>query len=159
MMSKKPYTGPRKGEPPIGGVTRSDIVACAQGYVGTPWRHMGNDGRGVDCVGLLVAIWRDLRFTPKPVIPPYRREPDGSLLEYFHEYMIPIPVHKLKVGSALIFAYQGSPYHVGVVVDPDRRSMIHAYARTRKVVFDIIDHGQETRRLICAWDYPGVTDG
>ena len=159
MMSKNPYLGPRLGEPPAGGVTRADVVACAQSYVGVPWQHMGKTKRGVDCVGLLAAIWSDLRFTPEPDIPPYRREPVGSLLEYFHKYMVRIPVYKLKPGSALIFAYQGSPYHVGVVVDPDRRSMIHAYARTRKVVLDIIDHGQDTRKLICAWDYPGVTDG
>jgi len=138
---------------------RSDIIRVAQGYVGTRWQHMGRDRYGVDCVGLLIAVWGDLKLTPYPEIPPYRSQPDGNLLTYFQKYMTRVPFRRIKSGSVVIFAYGGSPYHAGIVVDPERRSMIHANATSRAVVYDIIDHSPNGRKPVCAWDYPGVTDG
>jgi hypothetical protein len=67
---------------------RSQIVAKAKSFIGTPWKHQGRTRRSVDCVGLVVAIADELGVLPPDLeIPPYRRVPDGSLEWYFRKHM------------------------------------------------------------------------
>jgi cell wall-associated NlpC family hydrolase len=61
-------------------VTRQQIVETARSYVGTPYQHQGRlRGVGVDCVGLLVCVARDLGVS-KFDFRAYRRIPDGAQL-------------------------------------------------------------------------------
>lgn len=140
-------------------ILRSDITKIAWEYHNVPWRHMGRDKSGVDCVGLVIAIWRDLGFEVPDTLPIYRTQPDGTMLSYFRRYMKPVHPRRIKDGSVVVYAFQNSPYHVGVVLDAERRSIMHALTSKRKVVVDMLDHGQNQRKLISAWDYPGVIDG
>jgi len=141
-------------------IKRSQIVEAAKSFLGTRWKHQGRDRRGVDCVGLLVAIADALECTPKDlIIPPYGRQPDGSLMEYFRLHMTQVPLNKLKAGTALVFEFGGSPYHAGVLIDPARQSFVHAYAARKKVVYDVLNNNQQGRKLTSAWDFHGVVDG
>jgi len=141
-------------------LTRTHIVDLARNHVGVPWRHMGRDHTGVDCVGLLISVWCDLGLSPQPKIPPYRAQPDGTMLRYFQKYMQPVVnLRSLKPGTAVVYSFQGSPYHAGIVLDPDRGSIVHALASKKRVVVDMLHHGKKTRKLLCAWDFPGVIDG
>ena len=109
---------------------------------------------------MLVAIGDELRCTPSDlVIPPYGRQPDGTLLSYFAKHMTRIQYSKIQKGTVLIFSYFGSPYHAGVVMNPDTNALIHAYAARGKVVYDYIDNTQKGRKLVAAYDFAGVVDG
>lgn len=137
--------------------TRADIVQTARSYLGVKWKHMGRDREGLDCVGLLIAVWRDLGYEPSEVpIPPYRLQPDGTMLDYFKRYMVRCPLLSIREGTAVVFSYFGSPYHAGIVIDAKQRFIVHAFAQTRQVVVDDLDNGLHGRKLISAWDYPGV---
>lgn len=139
---------------------RSEIARVARSYVGTPWTHQGKTRRGVDCVGLVYAVARDLRVLPAGiVIPPYRTRPDASLIGYFDRYMKNIAPSDIATGSVLIYAYGSSPYHAGIVVDVNAGSLVHAYASRRKVVYDHMEAETSGRRLYRAFDFPGVIDG
>lgn len=139
-------------------ILRSDIVALARSYEGVPWRHQGRTKKGVDCVGLLIAVHRDLGLGDVS-LPPYGRLPDGSLLGHFHKHLVPTTRQRAREGTVVVFSYWGSPFHAGIVVNTEGTAIIHAYARERKVVYDMIDHGQMGRRFHSAYDWPEVRDG
>jgi len=141
-------------------IKRSQIVQTAKSYLGVPWTHQGRSRAGVDCVGLVVAVAGDLGILPPDlVIPPYRTRPDASLLSYFDTHMTPVSLRAIKDGTVVIFAYGGSPYHAGIVVNVNSSAIVHAYAAHRKVVPDHLEASTKGRTLIRAYDYPGVTDG
>lgn len=140
--------------------TRAQIVEQALTYKDVPWRHMGRSRKGVDCIGLLICVGRDLGLcAPDFDTPPYSKHPDGRMLEGFAEHCDRIPTHAIRPGSMLVFSYYGSPYHTAIVIDPDTGAMVHALASARRCIVDLISNKQYGRTLIGAWDYRGVTDG
>lgn len=140
--------------------TRQSVVDMVRSFAGTPWKHLGRSRRGVDCVGLVIAVADELKFTPPDLeVPVYGRQPDGTLLSYFDRYMVRIGLSDIRDGSVVIFSYYGSPYHAGIVTDGKSRAIMHAYAAQRKVVPDFLDNTARGRTLIRAYDYKGLTDG
>lgn len=141
---------------------RSHIVASARSFLGVPWRHQGRARvTGVDCVGLVYAVAEDLGLLPPEgiIIPPYRAQPDASLLSYFDRYMDSIPLSRIKDGTAVVFSFGGSPHHAGIVVNASARAIVHAYASRKAVVVDYLDGTSKGRQLLRAFDYRGVQDG
>lgn len=135
-------------------------MAKAKDFIGTPWRHQGRDRSGVDCVGLIVAMGYEFDMVPEGFwLPAYRREPDASLLGYFDKYMTPASRMDPPLGCAVIFAFGGSPYHAGILIDRERRVIVHASAPHKKVVVGALDNNRKGRVFIRAYDFPGVTDG
>ncbi len=48
------------------------IVALAEAWIGTPYRHQGaTNGVGCDCIGLVRGIWRELYGVEPEAVPPY----------------------------------------------------------------------------------------
>ncbi len=43
-----------------GMITGEQIVAAARGYVGTPFKLYGRDKNGIDCLGLIVCVAREV---------------------------------------------------------------------------------------------------
>jgi cell wall-associated NlpC family hydrolase len=141
-------------------LTRQQIVAVTKSFLGTPWVHQGRTRAGVDCVGLVVAVARELGvYPPGLIIPPYRTQPDASLLSYFDDHMVALEPRDMQAGSVAVYAYGGSPYHAGIIIDVNLSSLIHAYASKRKVVYDHIDSKTKGRTLFGVYDFPGVTNG
>jgi cell wall-associated NlpC family hydrolase len=56
---------------------RADIVAAARGWIGVPWRHQGRSRAGVDCVGLIVVVCRELGLSDYDSTV-YGRDPDPT---------------------------------------------------------------------------------
>ena len=54
---------------------RAEVVAAAQEWRGTPYRHQAATlGAGCDCLGLLRGVWRQL-FGDEPLaVPAYRAD-------------------------------------------------------------------------------------
>ena len=102
------------------------IVAEARQWIDTPWRHAGREkGVGVDCVGLLIGVARDLglhnydnRNYSRIVSPALLR---SELLQFLQ------PVSDRQPGDVLIVPIRGSYQHViiwtgeGAVIDANER--------------------------------------
>ena len=141
-------------------IPRSAVVSAARSMLGTPWKHQGRSTRKVDCVGLVYVVAEKIGALPEGVvIPPYRREPDGSVQSYFEKYMDRVSRTNLKPGTVLLHSFAGSPFHASIVVDPDAGAIIHAYASRRAVVLDLFKGRKNGMILHAAYDFKGVTDG
>ena len=116
----------------------SAVVIAARALLGVPWRHMGRDARGVDCLGLCILAYRAAGFVvPDP--PPYRREPQGQAIIDGLEALgaRPVCAGDDRDGDVLLFRVGLYAGHVGIrSTHPALRvaACIHAYLPRRKVV-------------------------
>jgi NlpC/P60 family putative phage cell wall peptidase len=114
-------------------VTGEEIAALARGWVGTPYRHQASlPGSGMDCLGLLRALWR-AQFGREPLrVPAYRADwrdgTAGAELEAAAKRLLE-PVERAGPGDVLLFRMWRAlpPKHCGVVVAPGR--FVHAQER------------------------------
>jgi cell wall-associated NlpC family hydrolase len=118
-----------------GAVTRLDVVDCARSWIGTPYLHQHRvKGFGVDCVGLLIGVCRELGLVdPSFDINGYSRKPDGTtLLARCSDLMDPVREDQVKPGHVLVIAFRDLPQHMGILGDylHGGFSLIHAHGNT-----------------------------
>lgn len=152
-------------------ITREQIVAEAQSWMGTKWCHQACvKGAGVDCIGLIAGVadalgipeakaWRaDMRFRGYGITPE-----SSKLLEAVALYLDPIPRAAAKLGDILIFAYVVPdrriklPIHFGIISRVNPEYVIHAYAPepVNRVCENIISGAWE-KRVHSARRYRGI---
>jgi NlpC/P60 family putative phage cell wall peptidase len=139
---------------------RTDIVAAAQGWIGTPYHHQASArGIGCDCLGLVRGVWREVIGEEPELAPPYSpdwAEAHGAetLLEAAARHFVPGVV---RAGAVLVFRWRaGAPAkHVGIAVGDGR--FVHAYDAAGRVVEGPIG-AVWGKKLAAAFDFPGVTD-
>lgn len=121
----------------------SHVVAVAREYLGTPFHHQGRvKGVGVDCVGLVMCVARDLGITSRTDpgfknYTGYGRSPDGHILrEQLGRHMVEVPRDQMRAGDVVCVAFDLYPQHVGIVADYRHGgfSIIHAASRHGKVI-------------------------
>lgn len=142
--------------------TRSEIVAAARRYLGTPYHHQAAlCGAGCDCLGLVRGVWRDLYGAEPEAPPPYT--PDWgetgtveSLLDAAARHMTPVAVADAGPGDVLAFRMRRTAIakHVAILSAPAR--LIHAQSgdRVREVPFTAFWSG----RAVAAFALPGIVD-
>jgi cell wall-associated NlpC family hydrolase len=131
--------------------TRADIVATARSYLGVRWHHQGRNRAGLDCIGLVIVVAKDLGLSDYD-IDGYGRVPDGKSLRATMCEQMDLLKRDPLPGDVLLFAFQRNPLHTAIVTDT---GMIHAFANARKVV----EHGFDDtwrKRLVCAFSYRGI---
>lgn len=148
--------------------TRSQIVAEARTWIGTPWHHQGRlkgPSGGVDCVGLLVGTARACGLALDDVTD-YPRRPQGDrLITELRARLDEIPVADAQPGDALAYwhAAVGIAQHIGLKTD---RGMVHSFleggrgVRNRdpgRVIETSIDEVW-TPRLVAAFRLRGLED-
>lgn len=149
-------------------VSRSDIVTTALDWIGTPFRHQGRSRSGVDCVGLVICVGRELGMPEADNDSPvnYRRNADGvDLLKEFRRHMGKEKrIDLTKPGDVFLFRDRQFVIHTGIVtaVSP-RVQVVHAYAPNRQVIKcypeDTRDNqGRLSDRVQFCFEYPGVED-
>jgi cell wall-associated NlpC family hydrolase len=134
--------------------TKADIVAAAREYLGAPYHHQGRVKDGLDCLGLLIVVCRDLEL-PHVDRSDYGRMPEkdrllSELREHTGREMRP---HEAAQGDILVFRYLRRPRHVAIKTD---MGMIHSWADAGKVV----EHGLDERwmqQCVTAFEFKGVT--
>lgn len=92
-------------------------------YVGVPYRVGGTDMNGLDCSGLLFAMYQSSFFQ----IP---RTTSQQL-----EFGLPVSINQIKRGDWVFFSNQsGTINHVGIVSNINKESILFLHASTSKGV-------------------------
>lgn len=115
--------------------TDKDILIAARRWLNVPWKHQGRSRSGIDCLGLVVLVAKELGIADTDE-KTYSRRPDGKeLLNRFREEMNEIPLTEIRPGDVLMFADNAYPCHVAFVSEKHGEIyIIHAHATRRKVL-------------------------
>lgn len=137
-------------------ITRSDIVETARSYLGTKFSRSGRDRtRGIDCVGLLTLVGRDLGLDIDDIIN-YNFEPKpDTFLNIIRSQTDPVPMGAYKPGNVVLLRQSIYPMHCGIIGrKPEGLTVINANLHERKVVEQpIADWRSE---IIELRDYKGI---
>ncbi|KQT54913.1 peptidase P60 [Aureimonas sp. Leaf454] len=112
---------------------RRDVVAAAETFLGTPYRHQGSRrGVGCDCLGLVRGIWRELYGREPEIAGPYtpdwaERTVGEPLLEAARRHFHDIRQEEAEPGDLLVFRWRTgvTAKHCGILAPEGR--LIHAY--------------------------------
>jgi cell wall-associated NlpC family hydrolase len=113
-------------------IDRQTVVDTARSYLGVKYRHQGRSRFGIDCLGLLVLVARDLWLFDADSND-YGRVPDGRKLQRGLEEHLDTS-SGLKLGNILLMRFEKNPQHLAIVTD---RGIIHSHSYAKKVV----EHG------------------
>lgn len=138
-------------------IARATVVATARGWLGTPWRHQGRNEHGLDCVGLLAVVCRELGISDYDV-DGYARSPDTTRFLGHLKAGGAIPIRMAAAGEADIMAFKDQcfPCHVGILsIKSTVLHVIHAHATRRMVIEEPLIGDLRTAR-VAAFAMPGV---
>ncbi len=102
------------------------LVSEARKWLGVPYRYGGNSRKGVDCSGMVVAVYRDVASLKLP-----RSSADQ------HRYCHDISRKNLEAGDLVFFkgSSKGKVSHVGIYIGDNK--MIHASSSRGVIVSDL----------------------
>lgn len=140
----------------------AEVLAAAQGFLGTPYRHQGSTaGVGCDCLGLIRGVWRML-YGREPEEPPAyasdwaERGGADRLIEAALRHFGPaLPVEAMMPGDVILFRWRdGMPAkHAGIYAGDDR--FIHAYEQAAVVNSPLVPAWR--RRIAAVHRFPERT--
>ncbi|XHE13780.1 NlpC/P60 family protein [Agrobacterium deltaense] len=114
--------------------TGERVLALAEGWIGTPYRHQASlQGVGCDCLGLVRGIWRALYGEEPELPPPYapdwaERGGEDRLMGAAERYFSAVPdMGEARPGDLLLFRWRAdaAAKHLGIFAGPQH--FIHAY--------------------------------
>jgi cell wall-associated NlpC family hydrolase len=139
------------------------VVACARGWIGTPFHHQARlKGVGVDCAGLVIGVARELGLVPEGFdINGYPRQPDGqAMLRWCREHMQEVAFGTLKPGHVVVVRFDRHPQHVGLVGNywhgEGVHSIIHALSLPPARVVETRLMFTRAMQPVAAFALPGV---
>lgn len=129
---------------------RQDIVDTARQYLGVKWKHQGrNPESGLDCLGLIVQVAKDLGMNPHDPVD-YTKAPDGKRLMAELNTQLTLVIN-YQVGDILLMRMGTNPQHLAIVTETG--GIIHSYANIRKVVEHPLDD-EWKRKIVAAFAVP-----
>lgn len=148
-------------------VTREQVVNTARGFLKTKFAHLGRQqGRGVDCVGLVLVVAERLGLsdrTGKPFrgddYPTYSFTPvPGQVLVECDARLNRKSMRELKAGDVVCMRFPLEATHTAIITNmPDGNlGIIHAYNGGK---FEVTEHILDVpwkRRIAAAFTIPGV---
>jgi cell wall-associated NlpC family hydrolase len=136
-------------------VTRADVITCARGFVGVQYAHQGRSRAGLDCVGLLIVVARELGLADIHYTA-YGREPRPvEMIQLLEAHLDRRHLLDARPGDLLLLDLP-VPCHLGILGrHAGHETLIHAALRYGRVVEHGYDAGwvQKTRR---AFAYRGL---
>jgi len=143
-------------------LSRSDIVAEARAWIGTPYQHQASlKGVGCDCLGLVRGVWRVVVGGEPVSAPPYSRDwaeasGEEALAQAARAHLVEIPTAEFQPGDVLLFRYRDRypAKHAAIVSAP--ALMVHAHDGA--AVAEVAIAPWWRRRLAYAFRFPGVED-
>lgn len=135
---------------------RTQIIAEARTWLGTPWRHQGRTTRGMDCIGLLVAVGKRLNLIQYDVKGYPRQANRHEMVGYFQNVLTEIPVPQRQPGSILLFRDGLYTCHTGIIGDSvNGHTLIHGYFVRGKVVEEPLNPEWISKITHC-FEFPGI---
>lgn len=137
------------------------MLALAQGWIGTPYRHQASlKGVGCDCLGLVRGIWRELYGAEPELLPPYapdwaERGGEDRLMGAAKRHFLPLPgMEQAQPGDLLLFRWRAdaSAKHLGILAGPQH--FIHAYEQAAVVCSALVPGWK--RRIAGTFRFPDL---
>lgn len=125
--------------------TRSEVVAEARTWLGTPFHHQGRiKGVAADCAGVIEGVARHFGFVTVGQIPAnYSHQPDGGTMrKVLRETMDEISVADILPADVLLFAFDLDPQHVAMVTD---LGILHSYSQVKRCIETSLDQTWRNR--------------
>lgn len=141
---------------------RLEVVQAALGWLGTPYHHQARvKGVGVDCIGLVIGVARELALVPPEFdVGAYPRVPGaGQLMAHAREHMVEIERAAMQAGDVVALAFERDPQHFGILVDYRHGglAMLHAAALASPPrVIETRLLFSPTLKFVAAFALPGV---
>jgi NlpC/P60 family putative phage cell wall peptidase len=143
-------------------LTRAAIVAEAQSWIGTPYRHQASlKSVGCDCLGLVRGVWRALHGAEPQRAPAYSRDwaeasGEETLAQAARVHLVEIAPDAFAPGDVLLFRYRAHypAKHAAIVTAPERMVHAHDGAAVAEVAIAL----WWRRRLAYAFRFPDVSD-
>lgn len=136
---------------------RDDVVNTARTWIGVPWLHQGRTRNGIDCVGLIVVVAKELGLSDYDSNNYQRRTHGLAFLRHFRDRMKEKPVSEAAPGDVLLFRDSAYPCHSSIVgFDRDRLTIIHAYALRKRVVEEPLNQGKWTDKMVACFEFEGM---
>lgn len=113
-------------------VSRERAVAIARAWIGTPYHHQAScKGAGVDCLGLVRGIYRELLGRDVAAHANYSRdwgEANGveAMLEGAREYLEEVARDELRPGNVVVFRLRRGVVAKHAAIVASATTMIHA---------------------------------
>ncbi len=139
---------------------RSAVLAEAESWIGTPYRHQGAaKGIGCDCLGLIRGVWRafyDADAEEPGAYAPDWAEAGGAdrMLDAARRLFDEVPVAAAAPGDLLLFRWRPSMNckHAGILTGENR--FIHAYQGHAVLASPLVS--QWRRRIAGAFAFPEI---
>ena len=140
-------------------LTRSEAVAEARTWLGTPFHHQASvKGAGCDCIGLIKGVGTALTLVDyDPSSPEAQAFANYSMLpnsrrmrEGLTTWLVETPVPEATLADIYFMAWGREPQHVALITD---KGIIHSYSGVGKVVEHALDEDWR-RRIVAAYRYP-----
>lgn len=137
------------------------VLAEAQAWIGTPYRHQGGrKGVGCDCLGLVRGIWQAVYRRPAPKPGPYSADwaetgSTDTLLEAARHWCIEKPSFVgIAPGDLLVFRWRAGARskHLGIAAGEGR--FIHAYSGHGVIESALVQ--QWRRRIAGVFEFPDI---
>lgn len=143
------------------GRSMNDVVAIAQGWIGTPYRHQAaRKGVGCDCLGLVRGVWREL-YGDEPEVPqPYGMdwaERGGEERLYaaaLRHFGSPVRKDAMAASDLVLFRWQEgvAAKHLGIVSGEGR--FIHAYEAAGVIESALVPSWRRRIAWVFRWPAP-----
>lgn len=148
--------------PSLQPIRRTEIVASARLWLGTPYHHQASAlGVGADCVGLVRGILRALLRVETDIPLAYTRdwaEATGreTLLDAARTHLTEVAPADARPGDILVFRFRPHTVakHAAVLASP--QTIIHAVEGA--AVSEVRFNGWWRRRVAGAFAFPGIID-
>lgn len=119
----------------------ASFVAAARAYLRVPFRHMGRNRHGLDCVGLLLLAARDAGIVCDEPEPYERGRRGWDIRDWLRQRLDEQPRDGHRDGDVLLFNDGMYPAHVGVRSTWHLRpAVIHAHLRHNQVVEEPLEN-------------------
>lgn len=139
-------------------VSVEQLIEAARGYLGVRWHHQGRSRAGVDCVGLVICVARDLGLSDYD-ISGYGTAPDGRMSGILREQCIEQPRGTEPAPGMLAeIRFDREPQHVAIV-SPYRgggHALLHAMSRFPRRVTEHRLDAVWRRSIVGLYRLPGV---
>lgn len=138
-------------------ISRDDIVKAARSYLGVPFKKGGRVREGIDCVGLLVLVGRDLGLHIEDTID-YSFNPEvKKFVEVIYSQSVRIPMNPIQIGSIGIFKQTIFPMHTGIIAkspESGELTVINANLKHKCVIEQPLSEWQHD--FLQLRDYKGI---